>query len=67
MKDTSRKDLRLGGRQVVGWKGVHLASSQGDGQKVERSHTQSHGLVWVSWCLTSFDRWLKAFPQAVQS
>lgn len=26
-----------------------------------------HSLVWVSWCLSSFERWLKAFPQAVQS
>lgn len=26
-----------------------------------------HSLAWVSWCLSSFERWLKAFPQAVQS
>lgn len=41
MKDTSKKDLRLRGRQVVGWKGVHSASSQGDGQKGERGATLS--------------------------
>lgn len=35
MKDTS-KDPRFRGRQVVGWKAVHPASSQGDGQKSER-------------------------------
>lgn len=26
-----------------------------------------HSLVWINWCLVNFDRWLKAFPQAVQS
>lgn len=26
-----------------------------------------YSLVWINWCLINFDRWLKAFPQVVQS
>lgn len=49
--------------------GPRLCEQQAVGGGQGRAHCEarSHSLVWVSWCLSSFERWLKAFPHAAQS
>lgn len=58
VKDVSKEDSRLCGHQVVGWRAesVPVFECGRWPEEADRSRVWTHSLVWVSWCLTNFDR-----------
>lgn len=64
MKNPPKGGPRLCEQQVVGGgQGASPTEKRGS----ERRLAPAQSLAWVRWCLSSFERWLKAFPQAAQS